>query len=316
MAPAHRFLPPRIRCREIGEPDLDGVLDLLAKSPFGRSREFWADALHRLGAHPTPPGYPKYGYALQVNGVIAGVLLVIAASVLVDGRPAVRCNVSSWYVWPPFSAYGSFLAARAMQRKDATYTDISPLSHTFASIEAQGFRRYCDGRFIAIPALKLWSRLAARVVTAEAALHPGPDLPAEEIALLLDHAAYGYISLIVTSGGRRYPFVFEPATSFRVLHAAYLVYARSVEDFVRFAGPIGRYLARRGMLIVTLDANSRVPGLNGWYREATPKYYKGPHRPSFTDVAYSERVVLGLRFPARVAPEEPPGDGDRTADVT
>lgn len=303
MAAEHSFLPPRVRCREIGEADLEGILDLLAKSPFGRPRNFWVEALQRLGAHPTPPGYPKYGYMLQVNGVPAGVLLVIAASMPADGRVTVRCNVSSWYVWPPFRAYGSLLASQALKRKEATYTDISPLSHTLGMVTAQGFTRYCDGRFTAIPALKLRS-LGARVTAAAPDLQPGADLPGEEIAVLHDHAAYGYISLVVTAGDRRYPFVFEPGERFRVVRWAYLVYSRSIEEFVRFAGPIGRYLARRGMAFVTLDANGRIPGLLGWYREATPKYFKGPDRPRLGDLAYSERAVLGLRFPARVAAEE------------
>jgi hypothetical protein len=304
MPPEHLFRPPRIRFREIGEADLGGILDLLAKSPFGRPRDFWAEALHRLGAHPTPPGYPRYGYMLEVNGVTAGVLLVIAASVPREGKPEVRCNVSSWYVWPQFRAYGSLLASQALKRKEATYTDISPLPHTLGLLAAQGFKRYCDGRFIALPALKLRAPRGVRVAAAEAGLEAGPDLPVEEVTLLLDHAAYGYISLVVTAGERRYPFVFEPETHLRVLRSAYLVYSRSIADFVRFSGPIGRYLARRGIVAVTVDANGRIPGLIGWYWVTTPKYYKGPDRPNLGDVAYSERAVLGLRFPARVAPLE------------
>src|SRR5580704_17197426 len=100
MAPEPAFRPLRVRCRQIDEADLDPVLDLLAKSPIGRSREFWAGAMQRLGGHPTPPGYPKFGYRLEVNRVDAGVLLVISSAVLVNGERKVRCNVSSWYVWP------------------------------------------------------------------------------------------------------------------------------------------------------------------------------------------------------------------------
>jgi hypothetical protein len=305
MTPAHVFHPPRIRCREIGEADLEAILDLLTKSPFGRPRDFWAEGLQRLGANPTPPGFPRYGYLLEVNGLAAGVLLVIAASVPGEHGPLVRCNVSSWYVWPPFRAYGSLLVSQALKRKDATYTDLSPLQHTLRLVKAQGFERYCDGLFTALPAFKLRSPRGARATLADATLAPGPDLSAEEIALLLDHAAYGYIALVVTCGGRRHPFVLEPSTHFRLLRTAYLTYARSIEEFVRFAAPIGRYLARRGTFVVTLDANGRVPGLLGRYVTVTPKYYRGPHPPQLGDVAYSERVVLGLRFPANVSDEPP-----------
>lgn len=315
MPEGHQFRPPRVRCREIGEADLEAIVDLLGKSPFGRPRDFWAEALQRLGAHPTPPGYAKYGYMLEVNFIPAGVLLLIAAEVLADGKPAVRCNVSSWYVWPPFRPYGSLLASYALKRKEATYTDLSPLQHTLGLVTAQGFRRYCEGRFIAFPAIKLRSPLGARVAAAEAGLSAGPDLPTEEVALLLDHAAYGYISLVVTLAGRRYPFVFEPEPQFRVLRSAYLVYSRSIDEFVRFARPLGLYLARRGIFWATLDANRRVPGLLGWYRAATPKYYKGPNPPRLGDLAYSERVVLGLRFPATVAPDEPHYGDDQAAET-
>jgi hypothetical protein len=304
MMPDPRFRLPPIRCREIGEPDLDGILDLLAKSPFGRPREFWVEALHRLGAHATPPGYPRYGYMLEVNGAPVGALLVISALVPFEGRTRVICNVSSWYVWPPFRPYGSLLVSQALKRKEAIYTDISPLPHTLDLLAAQGFKRYCEGRFIGFPAFKLRAPRGIRIVAAEPGLAAGPDLSPEEITVLLDHSAYGFISLVVTAGKHRHPFVFEPTSRFRLLRSAYLAYSRDIEDLVRFAGPIGRYLARRGFVTIELDANARVPGLLGWYRETTPKYYKGTERPRYGDIAYSERAVLGLRFPARVTPLE------------
>jgi hypothetical protein len=308
---AHEFRPPRIRCREIGEADLEAITDLLAKAPFGRPRDFWAEALQRLGAHPSPAGYPQYGYMLEVNGVAAGVLLVIAARTPHAGEDIVRCNMSSWYVWPAFRPYGSLLASVALRRKDAVYTDLSPLAHTRDLIAAQGFRRYCEGRFIALPLLRLRPPYGARARAADADLNPGPDLSAAEIALLLDHAAYGFVSVVVTWRGQRFPFVFEPDGRWPWLRSAYLVYARSIPEFVRFARPLAFYLLRRGIALLSLDANGRVPGLLGWYREATPKYYKGAGAPPLGDLAYSERSVLGLRFPATVAPEEPEYEGER-----
>lgn len=300
-----RFKPPRIRCREIKEADLEAILDFLAKSPFGRARDFWAEALQRLGAHPTPRGYPQYGYMLEVNGIAVGVLLVISAAMTVEGRATVRCNVSSWYVWPAFRPYGSLLASIALKRKEAIYTDLSPLAHTREMIVAQGFRRYCEGRFVSFPVAKLRPPYGARVAAADYDLQPGPDLSSEEIALLLDHAAFGFLSLVVTSGGQRYPFVFEPSGRVPFLRSAYLIYCRSIAEFVRFARPLGLYLLRHGTPVVALDANERIPGLLGWFEETTPKYFKGAIPPRLGDLAYSERTVLGLRFPATVAPDGP-----------
>jgi hypothetical protein len=202
-------------------------------------------------------------------------------------------------VWPAFRAYGALLAAQALKRKDVTYVDISPLAHTFDMLAAQGFTRYCEGLFIAVPALKLSSpKVRVSVVTAD--LRPDHDLTAGEIDLLLRHALHGHISLVVTLGDRRFPFVFEPTKKYHVVRFAYLVYSRSVDDFVRVAGPLGRFLARHGYAFVGIDANGPVPGLVGRFAKATPKYFKGPDRPRLGDVAFSERVVLGLRFPPTV----------------
>ena len=66
-------------------------------------------------------------------------------------------------------------------------------------------------------------------------------------------------------------------------------------DFVRFAGPIGWFLARRGLPFVIIDANAPMPGLAGWYSHGDmPKYFKGPQRPRLGDLAFTEYAVMGL----------------------
>ncbi len=74
-----------------------------------------------------------------------------------------------------------------------------------------------------------------------------------------------------------------------------MIYCRDVADFVRFAGPLGRALARRDWPFIILDANGRIPGLFGFFSPgAMPKYFKGPQRPRLGDLAYTERAVLGV----------------------
>jgi hypothetical protein len=295
--------PPRVRCRQIQDTDLDAVLNLLLKTGFGGTREYWIGALRRLTEHPTPAGFPKYGYVLEIQGVVAGMLLLISSSVPVDGQQRVRCNTSCWYVWPAFRSYGALLVAHALKHKAATYFNISPMAHTFSMLEAQGYTRYCEGRITAVPALMLGS-FRVRITPVTESLEPDEDLSAAEITLLLEHADYGCISLIAAIGGRRFPFVFEPMWRRRILRVAYLTYCRSIDDFVRFAGPLGRYLARRGFLVIDIDANGPIAGLIGRYWKTTPKFYRGPDRPRLGDLAYSERVVLALNFPAQVGPPE------------
>jgi hypothetical protein len=74
---------------------------------------------------------------------------------------------------------------------------------------------------------------------------------------------------------------------------AYLAYCRDVEEFVRYSGPLGRFLVRRGLPLVVLDSNGPIKGLSG--RDCDdPKYFKGPDTPRLGNMAYSERVMLGL----------------------
>ncbi|HEY2248498.1 MAG TPA: acyl-CoA acyltransferase, partial [Bradyrhizobium sp.] len=133
-------LRPKIRCREIGEADLGGIADLLARGFYGRSRDYWLQGLHRQAARDVPQGYPRFGYMLDHEGVPVGVLLLIYSLRDSDGETAVHCNLSSWYVEPAFRNYAPMLTSLAQRRKEVSYFNISPAHWTWPIIEAQGFR--------------------------------------------------------------------------------------------------------------------------------------------------------------------------------
>jgi hypothetical protein len=284
--------PLEIRCREIGADDIRAVVNLLAIGFRGRPRNFWMRALKRLSEHPTPPGLPRYGYLLESSGTPVGVILLIFSSIAVSGEPGIRCNVSSWYVEPAFRGYAAMLVSRALKHKHVTYFNLTPAPNTLPILQAHGYVRYCAGRFISIPALCLRS-YGAPVEPVSSETCPDEDLSASEIHLLRAHAKYGCMSLICSSANRRHPFVFVTGRS-RMVPYAYLAYCRDLEDFARFAGPLGRFLAWRGYPLVVLDSNGPVRGLIGRYSASFPKYFKGPDQPRVGDLAYSERVMFGF----------------------
>ncbi len=76
---------------------------------------------------------------------------------------------------------------------------------------------------------------------------------------------------------------------------AQLIFCRDVADFVRFAGPLGRYLLRRGIPWVILDSERADQGasriLSG--RESGRKYFRGPDKPRLGDLAYTELPLFG-----------------------
>ena len=99
------------------------------------------------------------------------------------------------------------LAAHAARHKNVTYLNITPSPHTWPILEAQGYTRFTNGYFVAVPALcEASSR--SRVVAASFDTCPGEDLQPSELELLRAHASYGCMSLICKSGGYRHPFVF------------------------------------------------------------------------------------------------------------
>jgi len=285
---------PAIRCRRIGEDDIAGVAALLARGFRTRTRQFWSRALHELNRHEPPAGLPKYGYLMECDGDVIGAILVICSSVPGGPADAVRCNLSSWYVKPAFRAYATLLVAHALRHKNVTYLNVSAAPHTWPIIEAQGFSRYCEGVVIALPILNT-SLHEPPVEVFDAHRAPNVRFDPSEQELLLRHAEYGCISLWCATAERAYPFIFRRRLVKHLIPCVRMIYCSDIGDFVRFAGPIGRYLARRGRFIVIVDANGPIPGLVGTFRSGImPKYFKGPQRPRLGDLAYTEYAVLGV----------------------
>ena len=284
----------RLRCRQIDDADIEAVATLLARGFPVHDRRFWLGAFAQLTRHGSLPGLPKYGYLLQSGGAVVGAILLICATVPAGDTTATRCNFSSWYVDPSFRAYAPMLVSHALAHKNVTYLNVSPAPHTRPIIEAQGFLRYCDGVFIAVPML---SGLLGgpKVAVFQASRRPEVDFDPGDEEILLQHAAHDCVSLWCATPECAHPFIFRSRVVKGCIPCAQLIFCRDVGDFVRFAGPIGRWLARRGQPFVIIDANAPIPGLLGWYgRGKMPKYFRGPQRPRLGDLAYTEHAVLGV----------------------
>jgi hypothetical protein len=133
------------------------------------------------------------------------------------------------------------------------------------------------------------------VTILDARTRPAVAFDPLEQDILLQHADLGCISLWCATSERAYPFVFRPRRVKKLLPCAQLIYCRDVDDFVRFAGPLGRTLLRHGKPLVIVDANAPMPGLVGLYRRGSmPRYFKGPQKPRLGDLAFTEYAVLGV----------------------
>ncbi|CCE00444.1 hypothetical protein [Bradyrhizobium sp. STM 3809] len=279
-----------VRIREIRTEDLPAVAALLTRGFSFRSEAYWLRGLERHAARPRPAGFPAFGHCLDHEGVPVGVILLLFSHVQTDdGATIVRANVSSWYVEPPFRAFSSMLVRAATRDKTVTYFNITPAPHTWPQVEAQGFSVYCKGQVYAAMAL---SRPRSGV-TMEQSAASAAGLSAYEADLLRQHADWGCLSLVAREADRAYPFVFQKHRVKDLLPVYRLLYCRDVADAVRFAGNIGRFLLRRGGVLVRLDANEPVEGLVGWYSDNRGrKYVKGPYPPRLGDLAFTEAALF------------------------
>jgi hypothetical protein len=278
-----------VRVREIGLPDLDGVIDLLTKGYWRSPRSYWMNVIERLTKHQTPQGYPRYGYLVENDGTLVGVILTIFTARVAEGVTSVWCCGSSYYVEPQFRLYGPTMMKKAHRFREVTYFSISPSPHTWDMLAAQGFKRLNKGVYAALPALcpALPGTRVRIIKEYDARLTPF------EADLLERHAGFGCISVVCEHNGMLHPFVFVVRRRYG-WPFAYLVYSPDQADFRVFAGTLGRFLAKRGIPSVVFDADGPVDGIPGKYLESLPRFWKGNERPRLGDLAYTEIPMFGV----------------------
>lgn len=283
-----------IQCREIDDADVPGVVECLARNFPRRTRGFWRRGVAAIGARPRVLDLPRYGHLLESEGRVVGVLLQIFTNLGDEAAPKLRCNLSSWCVDVEFRSFSVVLHRRGVQRRTATYLNISSAPHTRKTIEALGFRRYADGRVFALPLTAPATR-GARVVVYRPDAREAAGLTPLEHRVLSDHQAMGLHALVGVSDGAVAPFVLKWRALWRhAVPTAQLLYCRREDDIALFAQALGRYCARFGRFGLIVSANGPIAGLNGrYYPDREPRYFSGPDRPSPSDLAYTELVLLG-----------------------
>src|SRR5579871_113264 len=280
----------QVRCRQIETSDAEVVVDLLAQGFPSRTRNYWARAMDVLAARERLPDLPPFGYALEVDGRVVGVHLLIFHR-RGDGDDApVWCNTSALYVDPRYQGYGALLVSKASRLKNVTYLNTTASPHTWPLLEATGYRRYTEGQFVSFPALSGGARATVALLHECPAHRALPDYD-----LLRTHADAGCVTLVCETEGGPLPFAFvRRRIAYAPIGVMQLVYCRDTAGFVAHAGPLGRFLLSQGATCVILDADGPIKGLSGvFYRNKTPRYFKGPGKPIPNDLAFTETVLFG-----------------------
>lgn len=285
----------RLSCRGITTADLPVVVDLLCEGFPERTRSYWQGGIERLAAQAPAEGVlmkgvPHLGSLLVVDGTPVGVLLLIHTA-----PHAARSNLSSWYVRPEFCAYASLLVSRAVKSTETVFVNVSPALHTVPIIVAQGFNQIAAGCFVGVPALAP-TRRGVSVTVVRNGWVPPVGIDAAEARLLLDHTRFGCLALWLETPDGGHAFVFRR----RVLRlgrvpCAMLIHCPSLELLERFAGPLGRALAREGLALLLAGADRPLRGVPGRHFPAKlPIYAKGTVNSRSADLSYTEAAVFGM----------------------
>ena len=275
-----------IRRRFIEDRDLEAVAGLLCKGFPKRPPAYWAHGLGNMRRRSVPDSCPRYGLMLEDDGRPAGVLLTIYARVEVDGKALTRCNLSSWYTEPHLTAYAPLLLNAALKDRSVTYINISPAPHTQPIIEAQGFRSFCKGSFLHLPALSPhMARMQVRPLTT------GDTNAWPERDMLEAHLALGCLCFAIDGE----PFVLAPVRRIRgILPSTNLLYCRSIESYRTHAGALGMALLKRGVFAVLTNSERAIEGVAGRRINLRQNNYVfGPHTPRPGDLVYTELAVFG-----------------------
>jgi hypothetical protein len=187
------------------------------------------------------------------------------------------------------------LVKAAMKTKEITYLNISPDGPTRKTIIAQGFECYVQGMYAAFPLLPLFAE-RAKIRSFDPARDYDGSMSPDEITLLAEHAGFGCTALVCESAAEILPFVFVRRRVYIgpvPIPYAYLCYCRHVDDFRRFAGPLGRALLLRGMFFALVDADNDLPGIPGrFFGGRGPKFFRGPCPPRLGDLSYTEAALF------------------------
>src|SRR6266446_1883340 len=185
---------------------------------------------------------PNLGFLLIAGDEIRGFIGMVYARRLVQGKTALVCNLSSFYVDPDYRGWSFALLAGALRDETVCYTSLTPSRTVAHMCEAMGFS-YIDRNRIVLPPL----------LNATTLRGPSPRIifDPEQVRALLDgeqrrifddHAPYGCLQLVLQSGAEKAHLVVKRRTIGRF----------PVSDLLYCSAPslLARYLERVKLAVI------------------------------------------------------------------
>jgi hypothetical protein len=275
--------------RPIQTPDWDEAVTLLTRGFPDRERQFWLRGLERQASLQTG----NYGYFLDSRGVGVGIMLTLRSQrQRADGTALPIVNLSSWYIEPAHRWRAPTMLRAIIEENDAVITDLTPLPHLYKLNTELGLSVWSAGKIIAstMPWAILPGRRGIKVLGAAEAKTLVSNADTD---LLGWHDRNGCIAAVLCDDHMAVPLVFRSIYR-RGIHLAQLIYAESRKTVINHLPSIMRFLAGRGIFLLSVDALREDCPRGAYFRPGPHRFWKGPIKRDRLDYAYSELVVFDL----------------------
>lgn len=282
-----------MKIRLIGKDDCEEVIALLCEGFPRRDRAYWARAFHHLDQRPEVSGFPKYGYLIEDQGSVQGVLLILTADLGMGFAGGLRSNMSSWYVREPWRKYATFMLRAGMKAQGGCYTDLSPAPQVVQINAALGFKPYTGGSILLDARSALRGGGKASFWDGATETEGSERLATALKAVARRHIGYGCTALLVSGPTGPHLALYRIKKLKRVIPAARFVYGDPAL-LVGSAGAVMRALLRRGVPLAQIDAPLGVSGRDVRLMPTRDlRYATGSAPPLAGDLLESEIAVFG-----------------------
>ena len=205
-----------VQLREIGEADVAEAGALLAEGFPQRPPAYWRAALDKLSRRPAVEGCTRYGYVIDIDGVLEGIILLLSARL----DCVVRSDLASWYVRRPHRKHARPLYEKCLESQAAVHINLSPTPAALRTALACGFEQYTAG-MLALDAGAAAGRSAATVRPLTPAL--ARELAATDAGVAAAHLGYGCSGLMVEDAAGPFVALYRTKRVKRLVPAARFV---------------------------------------------------------------------------------------------
>lgn len=282
-----------MKIRLITKEDIEAVLLLLCEGFPRRDTAYWTKAMCCLDQLPEVDGYPRYGFLLEDQGAVQGVMLVLTADLGPGFVGGLRSNLSSWYVREPWRKYAIFMLRAALKVQGGCYTDLSPVPQVAQINAAFGFVEYTGGSILLDARSSLMTGGKVTVWDGVSDTGLAAQLDPALRAVARRHIGYGCRALLFAGASSSELALFRIKWLKRIIPTARFVYGDPAQ-LIHSAGPLMRALLGCGLPLAQID----VPiGMQSRVGRLMPtrdrRYFVGGVPPKAGDLLESEIAVFG-----------------------